>query len=319
MSSPAIAIYTAFRFANISVRSSSKTPLSSALGYRHQWLAPINQYILRPTVTGTQSKTTMPPPHLAPEIIDHILDDLHDEPEVLKKCSIVAKSWIPRTRRHLFAEIIFTDLTVLQLWKQAFPNPLSSPGQFTKTLYIAALCNVTMADRDAGGWIRAFSNVCSFEVCTEEEDFNFRVSLVPFHGFSPSLKSLSFITRSLHFEKMLNLAFSFPLLENLSVDHAGVSNRDYEGDEDDDPDEILVRTPEVYPPFNGKLDLSFLPWNLAFFPNELSKVPNGIRFRELSLLCYSEKSSVEPLKALVAMCSNTLESLDLRYLGTFVR
>jgi hypothetical protein len=254
----------------------------------------------------------MSPPHLAPEIFDQILDNFCEEPEVLKNCCIVAKSWISRTRKHLFAETRFNDHRALQSWKKAFSNPLSSPGRFTKTLYIASLHNVTMADGDANGWIRAFSNVCVFDVDTTNEDFDFKVSLVPFHGFSPSLKSLTFKARSLHFEKMLNLAFSFPLLEDLTVEHAG------EGDEDDNLDEIMVRVPEVYPPLSGKLDLSFLPWKLEFFADELSKIPNGIRFRKLSLLCYSWKHSVEPLKALVAGCSNTLESLNIRYIGTFV-
>ena len=46
-------------------------------------------------------------PYLPPEILDCIVDILHDQPKTLQKCSLVAKSWIPRIRLHLLAKISF--------------------------------------------------------------------------------------------------------------------------------------------------------------------------------------------------------------------
>ncbi|KAF9642961.1 hypothetical protein BDM02DRAFT_3104213, partial [Thelephora ganbajun] len=56
------------------------------------------------------SQTTMSnphKPHLPPEILDYIVDFLYNEPETLKQCCLVSKSWVPRTRKHLFADINF--------------------------------------------------------------------------------------------------------------------------------------------------------------------------------------------------------------------
>jgi hypothetical protein len=53
------------------------------------------------------TQTAMSNPDLPPEILDYIIDLLHDEPETLKRCCLVSKSWVPRTRKHLFADIGF--------------------------------------------------------------------------------------------------------------------------------------------------------------------------------------------------------------------
>jgi len=55
-------------------------------------------------------------PGLPPEILDYIVDFLHDNQNALKRCCLVSKSWIPRTRKHLFADIRFEDGTSLELW-----------------------------------------------------------------------------------------------------------------------------------------------------------------------------------------------------------
>ena len=44
-------------------------------------------------------------PHLPAEILDYIIDHLHDTEDALRNCSLVSKSWIPRTRTHLFADV----------------------------------------------------------------------------------------------------------------------------------------------------------------------------------------------------------------------
>ncbi|KAF9644805.1 hypothetical protein BDM02DRAFT_3066647, partial [Thelephora ganbajun] len=56
------------------------------------------------------TQTTMSNPYhvcLPPEILDYIVDFLHDTPETLKQCCLVSKSWVSRTRKSLFADIEF--------------------------------------------------------------------------------------------------------------------------------------------------------------------------------------------------------------------
>jgi len=112
----------------------------------------------------------MPVLHLPPELLDHIVDLLHDSKTTLRNCCLVSKQWIPRTRKHLFADIRFDTEKKLERWKEMFPDPSTSPGHYTVTLLVDYL-RVTAADADAesGGWIRGFSRVVYLKVVTLKE------------------------------------------------------------------------------------------------------------------------------------------------------
>ncbi|KAF8953992.1 hypothetical protein BDZ97DRAFT_1929115 [Flammula alnicola] len=46
-----------------------------------------------------------PPARLPQELVDHIIDHLHDDPLTLKSCASVCHAWLPTSRLHLFAKI----------------------------------------------------------------------------------------------------------------------------------------------------------------------------------------------------------------------
>jgi len=69
----------------------------------------------------------MPNPHLPRETLDYIVDFLHDEPETLKACCLASKSWVPRTRKHLFSEIAFGSGAKVERWTKAFPDSTNPP------------------------------------------------------------------------------------------------------------------------------------------------------------------------------------------------
>ena len=111
-------------------------------------------------------------------------------PETLKECCLVAKSWIPRTRKHLFADIRFRTLPHLKLWKKTFPNSENSPAYHTRTLFVGCAEVDMTAGANEGGRIQAFSGVTSLKLDSHSGLICPQVSLVPFHMFSPTLKSL---------------------------------------------------------------------------------------------------------------------------------
>ena len=43
--------------------------------------------------------------HLPQELVDHIIDHLHDDPLALKNCARVCRAWLPTSRLHFFAKI----------------------------------------------------------------------------------------------------------------------------------------------------------------------------------------------------------------------
>ena len=107
----------------------------------------------------------MPRSRFPPEISDSIIDLLHEEPEALQQCCLVSKSWVPRTRKHLFGRVEFGRSADVEAWKKVFPDPVNSPGCYTRSLYFTCVEEViTTADADEGSWIRVFSNVVRLRV-----------------------------------------------------------------------------------------------------------------------------------------------------------
>ena len=104
------------------------------------------------------------PEYLLPEIFDCIVDILHDKPETLKECCLVSKSWVPRTRKHLFADIKIRIIDDLKSWNETFPDPSTSPARHAKTLFVGCPHVVVAACMDPGSWTAGFSSVVHLEV-----------------------------------------------------------------------------------------------------------------------------------------------------------
>jgi hypothetical protein len=115
--------------------------------------------------TGSPT-TTMPNPHLPAELLDNIVDHLHDTEDALRSCCLVSKSWIPRTRRHLFARIDSLPHRAVT-WNHGKTRFQILPPLLRVTPHVYPLhspLDVTPADAEEGGWISTFSRVVHFKV-----------------------------------------------------------------------------------------------------------------------------------------------------------
>ena len=242
-------------------------------------------------------------PCLPPEILDHIADFLYASPKALKECCLVSKSWVPRTRQHLFANITLHTGDRLEAWTKAFPDPSTSPAYYTKSLSIDCPRVATAADAEPGGWITAFSRATHLgldngSIITDK----LATFLVPFHGFSPSLKSLSMNFTSLPSSRAFNLILSFPLLEDLKV----IAHFSAIGD-DNDPGRLpaLVQPSATPPKFTGSLEL-IMRGGAEHVARWLCLLSNGIHFRKLTIT-WNFEQDLSMTTALVERCSHTLE------------
>ena len=241
----------------------------------------------------------MSTPYLPAELLDHVVDHLQDATDALRNCCLVSKSWIPRTRKHLFADVEFHTEEDPESWQETFPNPSTSPARYTKTLLVQCLPAVTAADAEPGGWIRDFSRVVRLRLI--EYDGR-RFSLLPFHGFSPVLKSLA-----VEFDVLpptFDLILSFPLLEHLAVKFFRTEIDDGDGS---DGLPIAIQPPNP-PMFTGSLDL--VTTGVKYIIRQLLSLPSGIHFRKLKVM-WTHQGDALPTAALVERCSHTLESLDI--------
>ena len=250
----------------------------------------------------------MPIPHLPAELLDHIVDHLHDRKGALRNCCLVSKSWIPRTREHLFADIRF-DSDVHgdpASWKKIFPDPSTSPAHYTKTLRIHYSGIITAAYVGADGWIGGFYNVAHLEVCSRGEHINEPEGpLVPLHGFSPVIKSLRLEYVALPPSQVFDLILSFPLLEDLIVNNDEHRSINYIDGADEVPTVVQSPSPAA---FTGSLELKTA--GIKPFARRLLSLPGGIHFRKFTLM-WSREEDITLTLALVERCSHTLESLDI--------
>ena len=249
--------------------------------------------------------TTMSNQYLLPELLDIIADILHDSRNALKNCCLVSKSWVPRTRKHLFANVKFRTTNDVESWKSAFPDPSTSPAHHTKTLSIESYRAAAAVGVEEGGWIRSFSCAVRLEIglagaVVAGKPIN---CLFPFHGFSPALKSLrlSHIPLPLPLIFIFDLIHSFPHLEDLYVIDPVPRNFRVEESFDGQPTTVQYPNP---PAFTGSLRLH----KIGRIAPQLLSLPSGLHFRKLHLTWYTELD-VSWTTSFVESCCFTLESL----------
>jgi len=255
----------------------------------------------------------MPNPHLPAETLDHIVDHLHDKERALRNCCLVSRTWIPRTRRHLFANIKLQTKVHQKSWKETFPDPSTSPARYARSLSIS--CSLPVTAAEAAGWIGGFSRVVHLEVNSLRfHPGTLAASLPPFHGFSP-IKSLYVDLFVVPSPQVFDLILSFPLLEDLTV-RACVRPANY----GDGSDGLLTAVqPSSSPAFSGTLKLSMVG-GIRPIAHRLLSLPGSINFRGLTLK-WDEEEDILLTVALVKRCSHTLESVDItcKSYGTHVR
>jgi hypothetical protein len=133
-------------------------------------------------------------------------------------------------------------------------------------------------------------------------------SLVPFHGLSPVLKSLRVTVLAPLSSQIIDLVFSFPLLEDLAVATCYGTSTDY----GDSPNKLLTTVQPSSPPaFTGSFEL-YVTGGMESVTRRLLSLPGGIHFRKLIWAWYHKKE-LSLMMALAERCSHTLESLDVTY------
>jgi hypothetical protein len=230
-------------------------------------------------------------PSFPPEILDIVVNQLRDEPTALKACCVVSKSWIHRTRKHLFASVeLRAPNSHIEQWKKKFPDPSNSPAHHTRSLSIYGLSVITAEDADTSDRIRTFHNLVHLHLeCLVVDQ---QVSLTPFHGLSSTLRSLSLRAISL---EVLDLICSFPLLEDLALALLGYGSEGW-------------NTPSTSPKLTGSLELrAFGEIRPAI--RRLSGLPGGLHFTKVTIACLNE--DIRSTMELVSRCSDTLESLAI--------
>ena len=157
---------------------------------------------------------------LPPEIIDHIIDFVKNH-RTLRTCSLVAKSWVHRSRVNLFRDVV---LFSHRRWQKAMPVGDASPAIYTRTLTLA------QGSTPQNRWIHT-DNLYPF--FSHLQDFKNVENLILdgwiprkfssgglkkyFGHFGKCLRSLELAGERMEPDSFLVLLSLFPNLEDLSV------------------------------------------------------------------------------------------------------
>ena len=246
-----------------------------------------------------------PGPRLPQEILDSIVDLLHDDPEMLKQCCLVSKSWVPHTRKHLFAIVEFRTPAHLRGWKSTFPDRSNSPARYTRTLSVnCGTVIVSTTDAVEGGWIPAFSRVTCLELENKIFSTDLEKVFTAFQRISATLRSLSLNTAPLPLVPLFNFICSLPHLENLDLACRAtvIDDSEFGGQQ-------AVVTSTGSPALTGVLGLLAF-YGMARVVRRLLDLPNGVHFRTLKL-SWCREEDLHSMEELLVACSDTVESLDI--------
>jgi hypothetical protein len=228
------------------------------------------------------------------EILDLIIDRLHDETATLKACCLVSRAWVQRARKYLFAHIQFHAFTCpVSRWKETFPDPMNSPAHHTRALSIRHPESIPVAHVDT---LLTFRNVIRLDVETGPPQ-DYLASLIPLNGISTVIRSLRLTFTYLNASEVFGLICSLPLLEDLTlVSHALR------------PLETWIR-PRTSPRLTGSLEL-YMKWGIHPITYRLLDLPNGLHFKKITVSLLSLHDIGQSMN-LVSRCSDTLESLSI--------
>ena len=223
---------------------------------------------------------------LPPEIVDHIIDFVDDN-RSLQACSLVAKSWVDRSRVYLFRDVaLFSH----RQWQKVMPTGITSPARYTRSLALVH------GNTPRGRWIttdnlypflahlRDFRNVENLTLDGWVPSVFSEGGLKKYFGhFGENLRSLVLGGERMSPDSFLVLLGLLPNLEDLSVKEC------IEGSK-------TGRVPTVSPKLSGRLTIRVHTKSL--FPT-LCKLP--LRFQEIRL-----QEHLHDYQELINACAETL-------------
>ena len=257
--------------------------------------------------------TTVTINHLAQELLDAIIDQVGTSTdlgftagqrrlgvETLKSCSLVAKTWLPRARQHLFHEAEFTSIARFAGWQAVMPHGETSPYNCVQTLHFREKTEQWITDE-------AFSQVLQHVAAFPKVEsliftqYDITPLVLPLQqasaSFLESIRYLEVDSMAMNTPRELSaLIDCFPHLEDLNLGHGRMRRHHERG---------------MYPEgaaerFRGRLYISSREREDDIFLQELAARP--VCFQEVRV---AESPFRQPLCDLVAACAPTLRRLQI--------
>lgn len=242
------------------------------------------------------------------ELVENIIDCLSDDRPTLETCSLVASTWLTRSRHHLFHAVSLNSKMAEQWCSTIQPGP-AGVSYFVHTL--------TLRQTQGDPWLKTefldtitdhFSSFQRIEdlsiIWLDLGDFKPGSLIRHFVHCGSSLRSLHLSYLSADYSALMTFLQLFPNLDDLLIHTPDLRN--------DNPPPHISRTD---PPFHGLLNL--LSFDSASSPFISHLAGLDLRFSSISAFDCNFSSGF-PLNSLLETSSLSLRRLEFEYV-TFCR
>ncbi|KAF9647765.1 hypothetical protein BDM02DRAFT_2506101 [Thelephora ganbajun] len=241
---------------------------------------------------------------LPQELIEDIIDCLSDDRQMLETCSLVAATWLARSRHHLFNRISLNGKRIRQ-WCTAI-----RPGPDGVSYLVRAL---TLQQAQGHRWLgtkfldtipdhfSSFRHVENLSITwLDLSDFKPGSLAHHFAYHGPSLRSLRLSYLSADYSELMTLLQLFPNLEDLLIHTPDLCD-----------DNFPLRVSRTVPLFHGFLNLLSFDSTSSPFISHLASL--DLQFSSISAF-HCDFSSGFPLTTLLEASSSSLRLLELEYI-----
>ena len=247
------------------------------------------------------------------EIIDDIIDHFQDDPSPknLQTCSLVARSWVPRSRRSLFRDVSFPGKNRFERWCKAIPPGPDGIASYTRILRLSDPWERLMDPAFLQNHIAHFASFRSLQslvfFLVDLSPFDRNTITGCFHQFE-SVKSLIFYNVASPITNILLLTYLFPNLRRLDIEDLKPPKDMIVMDVPVDVEPFMVRTLETAPTLRGSFRMANIPVGASQLLSWFLKFP--LDFQEIRLTdC--DWTSTDPLSRLIDACGPGLRLLEI--------
>jgi hypothetical protein len=247
------------------------------------------------------------------EVVDDIIDHFQYDPSPrnLQTCSLVARSWVPRSRRSLFRDISFPGKNRFERWCNAIPSGPDGIAAYTRILRLSdpweKLMDPNLLQKHLGHFtsFRSLQSLAFFLVDLSAFDRN---SITTCFRHFESVRSLVFCNVASPITNILLLTYLFPNLRRLDIEDLKPPKNVLVMDVPMEAEPYMVRTLETAPTIRGSFRMAKIPVGASQLLSWFLKFP--LSFEEIRITDCDWTSTV-PLSRLIDECGPNLRLLEI--------
>ncbi|KAJ7748652.1 hypothetical protein B0H16DRAFT_1724906 [Mycena metata] len=158
-------------------------------------------------------------PILPPEIIDIIIDNLHNHPRTLRACGLVSRNWLGGSRHHLFGRGIYLAARDLETFRSLVQSPCNTLSFHLRSIRVAGFQYGELTQ--LWSLLPNFTQLRSIHI--HGNPIRFDSDVVGAHKLA-SVRSVA-LSRAIFtaYDGLNRFLLRFPFLTALEVDRAGFS------------------------------------------------------------------------------------------------